>query len=149
MRKQALVFFTMFSIILMLSIYYVTLPQDKIDNKKEESVLHELDESKENTKDSEKKKNNEIISDPNSDSEDKNNAIKENEELKNTEKLENEYSNDIKTLGYENSVEIKDKTIYITILNQSEDGSIAQDIMKSIYSKVNSAFFIEVSFNSK
>lgn len=149
MRKQALVFFTMFSLILMLSIYYVTLPQDAKVDKEEVSVVKEIDESKNKTKDAQKKKNNEIISDPNISTDEKNQAIKENEEIDEKDKLEKEYAQSIQALGYENTVEIKDKTIYITILNQNQDDEIASTIMKNIYAKVNSAFFIEVSFNSK
>ena len=43
MNKQALAFLTMFSLILMLSVYYVTLPPDSI------SVMEETDGSKEET----------------------------------------------------------------------------------------------------
>lgn len=52
MNKQALAFLTMFSLILMLSVYYVTLPSDTTVMKEENSSQKE--ESKDNSKESTK-----------------------------------------------------------------------------------------------
>lgn len=148
MKKQAIAFFTMFSLILMLSIYYITLPKETTKTSKNDvSVISSLDEEKENNKQEEKDKNDEVISDPDTDEESKNEAILKNETLKENEELQKSYSKMISDLGYENSVEIKEKTVYITIMNEPDD-SIASNIMKTLYKEIGSKYFIEVSFNS-
>jgi putative stage III sporulation protein AH len=63
MNKQALAFLTMFSLILMLSVYYVTLPNDNMsvmtqDGKAQSEAMMEKEnkeENKENTKETEEK----------------------------------------------------------------------------------------------
>ena len=146
MKKQALAFFTMFSLILMLSIYYITLPKEVSTTKKSESVISSLNEDSKKSKETTKENNDQVISDPDSSEKDKTEAISENEQLKENAKKEEEIKSSVKALGYENTVEIKDKTLYISVLNEKADDKIARSIMKTLYEKTNNAFFIEVSF---
>lgn len=145
MKRQALAFFTMFSLILMLSIYYITLPKENTTTQKSESVIKTLEDDKEENKDDTSISNDSIISDPTTSSEDKIDAISENEQIKENKKMEEECSKIVLEAGYDNTVEIKDKTIYISIA-ESEEESIASNIMKLIYNKVKDTYFIEVNF---
>lgn len=148
MKKQAIAFFTMFSLILMLSIYYITLPKDTAKTSKTDvSVISTLDEEKESNTQEEKEKNDDVISDPDTDEDSKNEAILKNETLKENEELQKSYSKMISDMGYENSVEIKEKTVYITVLGEQDD-SVASTIMKTLYKEIGNKYFIEVSFNS-
>lgn len=90
MKKQALAFFTMFSLILMLSIYYITLPKEVNTSKKSESVIASLDKEKKESKETATDSNNQVISDPESSENDKSEAISENEQLKENIKKEGE-----------------------------------------------------------
>lgn len=148
MKKQAIAFFTMFSLILMLSIYYITLPKDTAKTSKSDvSVISTLDEEKESNTQEEKEKNDDVISDPDTDEDSKNEAILKNETLKENEELQKSYSKMISDMGYENSVEIKEKTVYITVSGEQDD-SVASTIMKTLYKEIGNKYFIEVSFNS-
>lgn len=146
MKKQALAFFTMFSLILMLSIYYITLPKEVNTSKKSESVIASLDKEKKESKETATDSNNQVISDPESSENDKNEAISENEQLKENAKKEEEYKTCVKELGYESSVEIKDKTIYVSVKEEEESDEIARSIMKALYEKSQNAYFIEINF---
>ncbi|NBK97292.1 MAG: hypothetical protein EOM50_04640 [Erysipelotrichia bacterium] len=149
MKKQAIAFFTMFSLILMLSIYYITLPKETTKVVKEDvSVIADLEQESENNKEEEEEKNNDVISDPDADEESKNEAILKNETLKENEKLANTYKQTISDMGYENSVEIKEKTIYVTLQGEQNE-KIASKVMKTLYKACENKYFIEVSFNSK
>lgn len=131
----------------MLSIYYITLPKETTKvSKKEVSVISELDKDSETNKKEEQKSNDEIISDPDTDEESKNEAILKNETLKENEELQASYNKLIKDMGYENSVEIKDKTIYVSV-QEKQDDAIASAIMKALYKQCQNKYFIEVSFN--
>lgn len=147
MKRQAIAFFTMFSLVMMLSIYYITLPdEDATVNSKDTSVVAKLNERTDENKKDETEKNNEIISDPEADEQKKSAAIIENEKIKENEKLQNECVDAIKKVGYESHVEIKEKTVYITILNQKEDAEIVTKTLKSCFPIVGNDFFLEVSF---
>lgn len=148
MKKQALAFFTMFSLILMLSIYYITLPKEVNTTKKSESVISTLDDDSKKSKETTKENNDQVISNPEASDDEKDEAISENEQLKENAKKEKEYQKVVKALGYENSVEIKEKTIYVSVSGEKEDDKIARSIMKALYEKTNNAYFIEISFKS-
>lgn len=149
MKKQAIAFFTMFSLILMLSIYYITLPNESANmSKKDVPVISDLNKDSDENKKVEKESNDDIISDPNADEKTKNEAIIKNETLKESEKLETTLMSKLKELGNDTSIEVKEKTIYINV-EAKEEQSIAASIMKEVYKEVGNKYFIEVSFNSK
>jgi len=149
MRKQALAFFTMFSLILMLSIYYITLPKESNTTKQYESVISSLDETKDENREDKLITNENIIADANTNIRDKEDAIIENEQIKENIKKEEEISQKITTLGYENSVEINEQTIKISILNKKENDDIAISVMQEVYKSVGKTYLIEVSFTSQ
>lgn len=149
MRKQALAFFTMFSLILMLSIYYITLPKESNTTKQYESVISSLDETKDENREDKLITNENIIADANTSIRDKEDAIIENEQIKENIKKEEEISKKITTLGYENSVEINEQTIKISILNKKESDDIAISVMQEVYKSVGKTYLIEVSFTSQ
>lgn len=132
----------------MLSIYYITLPKETAKTSKTDvSVISSLDEEKESNTQEEKEKNDDVISDPDTDEDSKNEAILKNETLKENEELQKSYSKMISDMGYENSVEIKEKTVYITVSGEQDD-TVASTIMKTLYKEIGNKYFIEVSFNS-
>ncbi len=148
MKKQAIAFFTMFSLLLMLAIYYITLPEESANSSVNDiSVISEISENTQEGKEEEMEKNDEIISDPDSNEEEKNEAILKNETLKANRTIETDIQKKLQEMGYETNVEIKEKTIYVTIAKE-KDEEIAKAVMKAVYEEIQDKYFIEVGFNS-
>lgn len=145
MKRQALAFFTMFSLLMMLSIYYISLPSDVVNQNSEIQVMQPIEDSKEEIEES---LNNEIIASDSTTEQEKNEAILSNEELKDINSKEQEYMTMILALGYESEVSIEETTIHITIMKETASDEIASNVFKLIYNEVGNSFFIEVSFNS-
>ena len=148
MQKQALAFFTMFSLILMLSIYYITLPKEHKTALTQESVIASIEEEIDESKETNISKNNEIVSHPDSTTEEKEEAIKENEQLKQQKQMEEDLKSNIEKLGFKSDIEIKDQTIYVYV-HEKENDDHASAILKNIYKTMGNSYFIEVSFDGE
>lgn len=148
MRKQALAFFTMLSLILMLSIYYITMPKETNTNIQEQTVIANIENESETKKAETTSKNNEILSNKDASIEEKEQAIIENEKVKETQNIEKKIESLIAEEGYESSVEIKEKTIHVAIKHEKDD-KVASKIMKLIYQNLNYMYFIEITFVSE
>ena len=171
MNKQALAFLTMFSLILMLSVYYVTLPNDNMsvmtqDGKAQSEAMMEeenKEENKENTKETEEKNTDEvlalqeeiekkedeeihkqetIVSKDNTSSEDKQNAVAKMESIKDAKELQKKIVEALKQQNIKSAVEITDKNCIINVFNMEN----AKKAMNAAYSITKDAYFIEVVF---
>ena len=175
MNKQALAFLTMFSLILMLSVYYVTLPNDNMsvmtqDGKAQSEAMMEeenKEENKENTKETEEKNTDEvlalqeeiekkedeeihkqetIVSKDNTSSEDKQNAVAKMESIKDAKELQKKIVEALKQQNIKSAVEITDKNCIINVFNMENNMENAKKAMNADYSITKDAYFIEVVF---
>ena len=175
MNKQALAFLTMFSLILMLSVYYVTLPNDNMsvmtqDGKAQSEAMMEeenKEENKENTKETEEKNTDEvlalqeeiekkedeeihkqetIVSKDNTSSEDKQNAVAKMESIKDAKELQKKIVEALKQQNIKSAVEITDKNCIINVFNMENNMENAKKAMNAAYSITKDAYIIEVVF---
>ena len=175
MNKQALAFLTMFSLILMLSVYYVTLPNDNMsvmtqDGKAQSEAMMEKEnkeEHKENTKETHEKNTDEvlalqeeiekkedeeihkqetIVSKDNTSSEDKQNAVAKMESIKDAKELQKKIVEALKQQNIKSAVEITDKNCIINVFNMENNMENAKKAMNAAYSITKDAYFIEVVF---
>lgn len=166
MNKQALAFLTMFSFILMLSVYYVTLPNEDTSVMKSEKTAQKqktkkTDDTK-NTSSNQKakalqdsinqkievelNKNNDIVADSKKSEEEKQVALSTIETL-------NAYKADIVKMQealakqkIQSAIEPKGNTCMINIFEQKDDLVLAKKVMKEMQLLSNQKYFIEVTF---
>lgn len=175
MNKQALAFLTMFSMVLMLSVYYVTLPSDSTKSVMKEETGSKANSTVSKTKDTSKtseqksdtskkdqastlqaeinqkkevemNKQSEIVANANSDEASKSAALATIDALKQQKALQKTLSDGLKKDGYKTAVEINDTTCIISVFDQKEDKSIAKKILVSATTLTNNKYLIEVAF---
>ena len=160
-NKQSILLLTLFSLILVLSVYYITMPNEfvasasntvKENNKevvkvKESEVISTLKKEKNKKKKEKVKELQTILTNDKSTSEEKNNAY---EELKNINLLkgkEDEISEKItKEYKIENFVQIKDDQIRIVLIKDKHDAKLATEIMNLVQESFEEKMYISVKF---
>ena len=149
MNKQAFTFLTLFSLILVLSIYYILLPptsQNEVvqnDISTIEQLQNQLDKKREDII----TKNNEIIAKESSTSESINEALETISETKNVTEKEKSTVTQLGELGYQESyVEIDNQTVKITILKKDATQSDASNVIKEVLNLVGDSYQVEVKF---
>ena len=171
-NKQGLIFLTLTSLILVLSVYYVTMPNElllttnsaylnneKEDNKKVETATSEVVikssgtiEAMKSLKDDERQKlmkelNNKLIS-KDLTTEEKNNVYEEIKALNKIETMESDIETKIKKeFGYNSFVKVKDDVIEITVNSEKHDTNLAVKIMTSV-EKDYPKMYISVGFKA-
>lgn len=158
MNKQALAFLTLFSLILMLSVYYVTLPPDttsvmksgdketKAEDKGKEKNADVLKEEVEKKKNEELDKNSGVVSDPNASEDDKQKALETIEDLKDSKQIETKLVELLKDAGYKGVVEISDKTCKVSLFEVESSKDTASKAMKVVNDFTKNKYLIEVTF---
>lgn len=155
MNKQALAFLTLFSLILMLSVYYVTLPADtttvmnnnKTSQKAEtKNDAEKLKKKADEKKDKEINSNSDVVSSPETSEQEKQEALKKIESLKDTKEIEQALIDGLKKAGYTSAVEISDNTCKVTVFDQKNDKEIAKKVMQYVYDVTKGKYLTEVSF---
>lgn len=160
-NKKGVWFLTLFSLILVLSVYYITMPTELLisDNNiqneetkptiktEESSVLvalrAESDENREKEIESLKK----IISDSDSSIEDKNAAFEKMKELNSNRSKEEILEEKIKTQHkLESFIKIDDNNISVTINNENHNAELANKIMRCIQEEYKEQMKITVKF---
>ena len=149
MNKQAFTFLTLFSLILVLSIYYIMLPptsQNEVvqnDISTIEQLQNQLDKKREDII----TKNNAIIAKESSTSESINEALETISETKNVTEKEKSIVTQLGELGYQESyVEIDNQTVKITILKKDATQSDASNVIKEVLNLVGDSYQAEVKF---
>ena len=149
MNKQAFTFLTLFSLILVLSIYYIMLPptsQNEVvqnDISTIEQLQNQLDKKREDII----TKNNAIIAKESSTSESINEALETISETKNVTEKEKSIVTQLGELGYQESyVEIDNQTVKITILKKDATQSDASNVIKEVLNLVGDSYQVEVKF---
>ena len=163
-NKEHLWFLTLFSLILVLSIYYVTMPSDLLlsnqvfesDNKNTETVNLDVEESDiltslrldlEEEREDKKKELQTILISSESTIEEKNNAYEKisfiNSIYGEEEKLEKEVKN---CCNIDSFIEVNDNEINVVGISNNHSKSLANDIMRAIQSNYDEQVVVTVNF---
>ncbi len=169
-NKQGLIFLTLTSLILVLSVYYITIPNELLlttnssyikENENFEKVSNDNKVSIQNTSTIEamksllnderlkeiKELNNKLINKDLS-AEEKNNIYEEIKVINKLETMEEDIVNIIKQeFGLNSFVKVKDDVIEITASSKKHDANLAAKIMTSVENKYNN-MYISVSFKA-
>ncbi|MBQ7105603.1 MAG: SpoIIIAH-like family protein [Bacilli bacterium] len=168
MNKQNLLFVTLFSLILVLSVYYVTMPNDLLLNansnylKKDDlvSVVVDVDEAhvdvisalrinKEEERISLQSDYQSILTNNESTSDEKNEALEKIKSLNENATLETSLEDKIKSkYNLECCVEIDSLSIVSTCSSSNHDNILANNIMRSIQEEFDSNKYITVKFET-
>lgn len=163
MNRQALAFLTMFSLILMLSVYYVTLPSDTTsvmstengedlsDNKEQNKDEHvndaqTLQQEITSKKEEEIKKNSDIVSSAESNETQKQEALETIDVLKSDQATSEEVKKALQDAGFNAAVEISEGTCKISVFESDDNEENAKAIMKTANEKTENKYLIEVTF---
>ncbi|MDD5980005.1 MAG: SpoIIIAH-like family protein [bacterium] len=160
-KKQNLWFLTLFSLVLVLGVYYVTMPSDVIVNKEENDevqatievleneYLMVLKQEKEEERTTLKKEYEQILNSSTTTSEEKNNAYLK---IKNLTELTSEEDliqyNIKKEFELDSFVKINEDNIQVVIIKDSHDTSLANNIMRFIQENYDTKKTISVEFKS-
>ncbi len=151
MRKQALTFLSLFTLILVLSIYYLLVPpveEESISVSNEESstidiMQNELDQLHENSISD----NNYVIASSKSSQKEIKTALSSISQTKDIMKKEKEIVNLLKKSGYKECyVEINDANIKVVVNLKKGTSRDANKIIKAIHQYLDSHYDIEVKF---
>ena len=164
-NKQKMWFLTLFSLILVLSIYYITMPSEivttsKKENKKTEKVSKEnkindvdvltvLQIEKDEERAALTAEYNEILTNDKTSTEEKNNAyegIKKIDESKAKEELLCKKIKD--KLKLDSFIKIDNNNINVTIKKKDHDYSLANNVMRLIQEEYKDRVYISVRFES-
>ncbi len=170
-NKQKIWFLTLFSLILVLSVYYITMPSDLLTAQASKTT-----EEKETTKETTTKKDttvsesdaltalqveldeerqalaaeyNEILTNKDTSTEEKNNAydgLKQIDELKaKEEKLEKKLKDE---LDLDSFIKIDGTNINVTVKKKNHDYSLANKVMRSISEEYDTKVYVSVKFQN-
>lgn len=163
-NKQNLWFLTLFSLILVLSVYYITIPNDLLSkavsteekdkkNEKVEKTVEEissltamrvsLEEERQSVMDDlQEQLTSDVIS-----SEEKNNAYEQLKYLNTLQSKEEELEKSIKKeFKLDSFVKIDNTNISVVCVSSKHDNSLANDIMRLIQSGYEDKMYITVKF---
>lgn len=147
MNKQAITFFSLFSLILVLSVYYVMIPpvnyENKENNTQEVSLKEQLDEKRAN----ETQKQNEVLASSHSTGEQINQALETLSESKVSTSVEQKVTEALNKLGY-NQVfcEINEKVIKVTISKNGANHEDALAVMECVLKTCQEKYSPEIKF---
>ena len=160
MKKQNIWALTLFSLILVLSVYYITLPNEyeaRIEEAK--TTISEIDENKvietlkiENNENKTKKEKElqEILTKEDSSKEEKNNAYEELRALNVIKSKEEELEIKIKDkFNLENYVEINEEGVKVVLVKNEHDDKMASEIMDFVQESFEEKKYITVKFEKE
>ena len=163
MNKQALAFLTLFSLILMLSVYYVTLPNDVtavISEDTQEQEKNQTDTSKQEDEggtlqdtiiqkiDEQLHEASSVMADKNSSESEKQAALSALEQLEKTKEEQQQIQDLLKEQGFSSAVEISDGTCRITLYDCEEKKENVNKAMNIAYLIVKQKYLLEVTFKT-
>lgn len=162
-NKKNIWFLTLFSLILVLSVYYITMPNDlllanvakedttKVNNSepniKESSILVALrvDEEEQYLETLQTLK--EVLTNTSSSTEEKNSAFEQMKSLNNVKGEQEQLEKLIKNnLGYDSFIKIDTNQIRVVIDSKEHDAALANKIMRMIQNEYTNKMYITVKF---
>ena len=155
MNRQAITFLTLFSLILVLSIYYILLPPENTANQvslndQEVSQIEMMQKNLDKEREDLISKNNAIIASGKSNSDEIASALASISEAKETAALEKKITDIINNAGFKNDfVEVENKTIKVVVDKKNGKETDANNIIKAVMEKTNNEYQVEVKFISE
>ena len=150
MNKQALAFISMFTLVLMLSIYYVSLGTDTSNLTPVNDVVHVMalmNEKNNEEKEEEKLQLKNALSDPDASEDKKKEVLLKLEQLEDAKKLEENLSSVLTEQSIKNVIQVKDNIIQVNVFEQQKNYENASKIMNIIYEKIKPNQAIELVFS--
>ena len=164
MSKQSLWFLTLFSLILVLSVYYITMPNEVFTNsgtlsntKKTTEVNKEVKESNyiatlkielDDKRNESLKEYESILSNSSSSTDDKNKAYEGIKDINSTKALEEGIVSLIKSeLGLNSFVEVKSTSVSVVVDKKDHDVKLANKIMNLVQGEFNDYVSVSVKFS--
>lgn len=165
-NKQSLWFITIFSLVLVLSVYYITMPNELLANNSKvntEKVSKEIDDEKVSVEESEllvtmrvnltderekeMKNLKTTLTNEESTPEEKNNAFDQIKYLTNLTSKEEQLEKEIKDkYKIDNFVKIDNNKVIVTAISEKHDKELANNIMKLIQKQFNEKITITIKF---
>ena len=151
MNRQAIAFLTMFSLVLMLAVYYITMPIQQGDETPVVSTPNTFEQMKielSNKQQSLLESYTATMASSTSTSQEKAIAMEQMSKLNQVMNDEKIYTDMMHTLGYENCyLEIEQDVMKIHVQSDTFDTSDASKIIKTVLSESNYQYIPEVSFS--
>lgn len=154
MNKQAFTFLTLFTLVLMLSIYYITLPTEtkNLDGSDliahvEQDVFEQYQKEKESQDAESRSYNEQVISSSTSTSEEKLEALNQNSVMDQEANTEHQIEQILKELGYESCfVEINKEIVRVVLPKEFDSQINALNVIQKVSQICEQQVLIEVSF---
>lgn len=163
-NKKNIWFLTLFSLILVLSVYYITMPNDLLlaskqanksseVNKEDDTEISEssilvalrVDAEEDYLEELEILKN--VLTNTESTTEEKNNAFEQMKNLNNTKGEQESLEKLIKEkLGYDSFIKIDSNQIRVVIASKEHNAESANKVMRLVQSKYTNKMYITVKF---
>ncbi|MBR3840955.1 MAG: hypothetical protein IKM20_07460 [Erysipelotrichales bacterium] len=144
MKKQGILLLTFMSVIMMMSIYYITLPLEEVSNETDKQ-FNEILLEKENSNNDYINKESKVVSSVSSTVDEKQVALSNIESKKQLMQLEKELEEKLLDNSIEAVCSIKNETVYITV-NEQKDKQRVLEILEIIKPEISSSYLYEVSF---
>lgn len=163
MNKQSLWFITLLSIILVLGVYYVTMPNELLKTKEiletvnkeievnveESDILAALRVERNENIENNMKELQEVLTSTASTTDEKNNAYEELKVLNLVKGKEEELEEKIlEKYNIKSYIEINDDNIKVVVNSKEHNASLANNIMRLIQSEYTKKMYITVKFTS-
>ena len=154
-NKQKIWFLTLFTLILVLSVYYITMPNDVVLVNSEDEITLVMNETDEITMLEEEKyeeyvkdvENLNIILTGDATSEEKNNAYEQIKQLNDLKGKEEQLEEKIKKqFELDSFIKINNNEIKVVVIKKEHDVSLANNIMKSIQEEFDKKVYVIVKF---
>ena len=153
---------TLFSLILVLSVYYITMPSEFLastltskeekENVKdttatENETITALNVENDEEKEKEMKELQTILTDEDASNDDKNNAYEKLKSLNILKGKENDLEEKIKNqYKLENFVKINEDKVQVVIINDGNDAKLASNIMKLVQDNFDNKVYVTIKF---
>ena len=160
MKKQNIWALTLFSLILVLSVYYITLPNEyEVSNDEAKVTINEIEENKvietlkiesNENKTKKEKELHEILTKEDASKEEKNNAYEELKALNILKSKEEEIELKIKDkFNLDNYVEINEDEIKVVLIKNDHNEKIASEIMDFVQESFEEKKYITIKFEKE
>ena len=160
-KKQSLWFLTLFSLVLVLGVYYITMPTEILENNKEKdktaevnlelpnnnTYLTALEVSLEEEREAMKKELQDKLSSDKTTTEEKNDAYLSLRTISEVEQEEEELKNKIKEIyKLDSFVKIDNNDVDVVVIKKEHDISLANKIMKTISGEFKDKVSVSIKF---
>ena len=162
-NKQKVWFLTLFSLILILSVYYITMPSELLntaslnknsnDKKQANVVINETDSlallevEKDEERIAKAAEYNSVLTSSDSSTEEKNNAYEGLKEIDSIKAKEEEIKNKLNSkLKLSVFVKINGNSVSVTVKKENHDYSLANDIMRAVQEEFKDKVYVSVKF---